>query len=437
MTTQQPILQQRYQIEQQLGKKAGRQTFLARDLTTQQLVIIKLLTFSNDFAWDDLKLFEREAETLQTLDHPAIPRYIDYFKLDPTEGKGYALVQSYVQGQSLEEHLQAGRTFTEIEIQEIATQLLKILTYLHERQPPVIHRDIKPSNIILANRSGNSVGQIYLVDFGSVQTLATKAGKTITVVGTYGYMPPEQFGGYAQPASDLYSLGATLITLATGVHPADLPQTDLKITFTDIVQLNPVLEQWLQWLTEPSLEKRLSSAKKALTTLKTGKLNVKKSKVNEALAINPYRPVATLGIFWQSLWRSTLIGGAIVTMCAATYSTAVYPVAGTTAGIFIGAMIGFPVGFINGLLIAIITRVFFFPLKNFHQYRRTISTISSISGLLITMIVFSLATSGVMFDQISYSLFWIIAPAIITGLSMGIVSKYFCQWYERNSRVKP
>ncbi|HLP92370.1 MAG TPA: serine/threonine-protein kinase [Nostocaceae cyanobacterium] len=426
----QTILQQRYQIQKQLGKKAGRQTFLARDIHTQQLVIIKLLTFSNDFAWEDLKLFEREAETLKTLDHQAIPRYIDYFQLQPSEGKGYALVQSYVNGKSLEEHLQAGRIFTELEIKEIGRELLKILTYLHERQPPVIHRDIKPSNIILANRSGNSAGKVYLVDFGSVQTLATKAGKTITVVGTYGYMPPEQFGGYAQPASDLYSLGATLITLATGIQPADLPQNDLKIAFADIVELSPGLVDWLEWLIEPSLEKRATSAKEALSTLKSGKL-----KVNEPLQISSFRPVNTLSIFWHILWRTTAVGGAIVTICAVAYSTVVIPIAGTNVGGILGAMIGFPTGFILGLLLTIITRIFYYPLKNPHTYQRNIIIISMIVGTAIPIIglknMFSALSPYGKFIEV---LFFVVAPAIITGLSMGVASKFIAKWYEERSR---
>ncbi|RUT01373.1 hypothetical protein DSM106972_069240 [Dulcicalothrix desertica PCC 7102] len=67
------ILGERYQVEQLLGKKAGRRTLLALDLQSNQPVVIKLLNFSNDFEWDDLKLFEREAETLKSLNHPAIP----------------------------------------------------------------------------------------------------------------------------------------------------------------------------------------------------------------------------------------------------------------------------------------------------------------------------------------------------------------------------
>lgn len=257
----------RYEVQQQLGKRAGRRTLLARDIITQELVVIKLLSFGNDFEWDDLKLFEREAETLKALSHPAIPRYLDYFEIDSPNLKGFALVQTYIEAKSLEEHLKAGRTFSEADIKQLAKALLEILIYLHERQPPVIHRDIKPSNILLTNRSGNSVGEVYLVDFGSVQTLAAKEGGTITVVGTYGYMPPEQFGGRAVPASDLYSLGATLIYLVTGKHPADLPQKDLRIQFEQAANLSRAFSNWLKQLTEPSLDRRVASAHEARQVL--------------------------------------------------------------------------------------------------------------------------------------------------------------------------
>jgi serine/threonine protein kinase len=256
----------RYQVKQQLGKRAGRQTLLACDLETQDLVVIKLLSFCSNFDWDDLKLFQREAETLKSLNHPLIPRYLDYFEIDSPQLKGFALVQTYIEAASLEEHLKAGRTFSEVELKELAKSLLEILIYLHGRQPPVIHRDLKPSNILLTNRSGNSIGQVYLVDFGSVQTLAASEGGTITVVGTYGYMPQEQFGGRTVPASDLYSLGATLIALVTGTHPADLPQKDFRIDF-ESANLSPAMKSWLKWMTEPALDQRLNSAQKALQVL--------------------------------------------------------------------------------------------------------------------------------------------------------------------------
>jgi len=310
------ILKERYVIQKQLSKNAGRRTLLARDLQTQDLVAIKLLIFGEDFCWKDLKLFEREAQTLQRLSHPAIPRYLDYFDVDVPTGKGFALVQSYIPAKSLEEWLKSGRTFSEAEVKQLAKALLEILDYLHSQQPPVIHRDIKPSNILLTNRSGNSVGDVYLVDFGSVQTLAARKGGTITVVGTYGYMPPEQFGGRNVPASDIYSLGATLIYLVTGRHPAELSQGNLQIQFESTVNLNPDLIAWLKWMTQPSLNRRLASAKEALEALKNPKqktdisavrqkplgsrIELKKDGENLEILIPPKR----LGLFLlPCIWR--------------------------------------------------------------------------------------------------------------------------------------
>ncbi|MEG4498827.1 serine/threonine-protein kinase [Microcoleus sp. F10-C6] len=272
------VLKERYAIQQCLGKNAGRQTLLARDLQSQELVVIKILTFSADFQWDDLKLFEREATTLQSLSHPAMPRYLDYFEFQTPKTKGLALVQSYIEAKSLAEWVESGRIFNEKEIKLIANKLLEILIYLQHQNPLVIHRDIKPSNILLADRSplkqkhsalnkGGWLGEVYLVDFGSVQTLAAREGSTVTVVGTYGYMPPEQFGGRAVPASDLYGLGATLIYLVTGVHPAELPQEDLRINFEPKIALSSDFVDWLQWMTEPDLNSRLTSADRALKAL--------------------------------------------------------------------------------------------------------------------------------------------------------------------------
>ncbi|MBW4681067.1 MAG: serine/threonine protein kinase [Microcoleus vaginatus WJT46-NPBG5] len=262
------VLGERYQIQQQLSKKPGRETFLACDLVTQELVVIKILKFGGDLEWDHLKLFEREAQILQTLSLPAIPKYLNGFDLDLPNCKGFVLVQTYIKAMSLETHLKAGRTFSEAEVKQLAEKLLKILIYLHEQKPPIIHRDIKPSNILLNNRSGNNVGNVYLVDFGSVQNLAAVEGGTFTVVGTYGYMPVEQFGGRAVPASDLYSLGATLIYLMTRVHPSDLPQKDFRIQFEQVTELSLEFSRWLRKIVEPSLDRRFSSAKLALQALK-------------------------------------------------------------------------------------------------------------------------------------------------------------------------
>ncbi len=262
------VLGDRYEVRQQLSRKAGRQTLLAFDRETGEQVVVKILKFDAEFEWEALKLFERETQILQTLQHPNIPNYLNSFELDEENSKGLALVQTYIEAPSLESHLKSGRKFSEIEIKQIAESLLETLTYLHGHNPSIIHRDIKPSNVLLTNRSGNFVGQVYLVDFGSVQTVASQNSGTFTVVGTYGYMPPEQFSGKTTPVSDLYSLGATLIYLVTGKHPADLMTDDLKLEFGLSTTLSPKLTRWLQQMVQLTPSKRFANASAALQELK-------------------------------------------------------------------------------------------------------------------------------------------------------------------------
>ncbi|MFB2923792.1 MULTISPECIES: serine/threonine protein kinase [Aerosakkonema] len=264
------ILQERYQLKQKLGKNAGRQTWLAEDLATEskEKVVVKLLAFGGEVQWDDLKLFEREAQVLKQLDHPRIPKYRDYFHIDDRT-LWFGLVQEYIPGASLKELLSQGRKFTKKEIHKITVSVLNILFYLHDKNPPVLHRDIKPSNLIWGEDE-----HIYLVDFGAVQDRAATEGATFTVVGTYGYAPMEQFGGRAVPASDLYALGATLIHLLTGIPPADLPQKNLQIQFADKVNLSPHLASWLTKMTEPALERRFSNVREALENLKQINLKI-------------------------------------------------------------------------------------------------------------------------------------------------------------------
>lgn len=252
----------RYQLQQRLGQRRGRQTFLALDHHTQQSVVIKLLLFGSDFDWADLKLFEREGQILQTLHHPAIPSYLDFFEIHLKAGRGMALVQTYIPAPSLQTLLDQGHTFTEAQILDIARSLLHILIYLHSLNPPVIHRDLKPSNILY-----DAHHTTYLVDFGSVQAAARREEGSFTIVGTYGYMPLEQFGGQTVPASDLYSLGATLIALATRRHPAELPQKGSRILFEKVTTFSPSSTHWIQSLTAPMLEDRPPSAQMALDQL--------------------------------------------------------------------------------------------------------------------------------------------------------------------------
>jgi serine/threonine protein kinase len=259
-------LHQHYQLQKPLGRTAaGHQTWLALDLQSNESVTLKLLAFSPQISWEELKLFEREARVLQALNHPRIPRYRDYFDIDKNTGGGvpwFALVQDYIPGSSLQELLDNGKRFSEKEVRAIAIEILEILIYLHELSPPVLHRDIKPSNLIMGEDR-----HIYLVDFGAVQAQAAVTGVTFTIVGTSGYAPLEQFWGRAVPASDLYALGATLIHLLTGITPVDLPIKDSRLQFRNKISLQSNLLAWIEKATEITVEKRFNSAAEALYAL--------------------------------------------------------------------------------------------------------------------------------------------------------------------------
>ncbi|NER51420.1 MAG: protein kinase [Symploca sp. SIO1A3] len=266
------VIAKRYRIISTLGQGGNGITYKAQDLTSSQQVALKALSLRHLGNWKQLELFEREAKILASLNHPAIPRYLDYFYVDTSENRSFYIAQQLVEGKSLDELVKIGWRTDESGVRGIASQILQILVYLHDVKPPVIHRDIKPQNLIWGKD-----GKIFLVDFGAVQdTYRSTLAKGSTVVGTYGYMAPEQFRGQAVPATDLYALGATLLFLMTHRCPSDLPQERLKINFRSRLQVSESFAEWLEKMLEPDVEYRFASAKKALDVLQ-GRIVVAKS----------------------------------------------------------------------------------------------------------------------------------------------------------------
>lgn len=258
-------LSDRYEILQPIGQPFGCHQVLAKDLQQQRSVVIKSLALAANTPAEDICCFEREIQLLKLLDHPTIPRYIDSFELETPQGKGMVLVQAHQDSCSLAlPKADAGLpTYSESELKEIAKQLLQGLVYLHGKG--LVHRDIKPINIAMV-RHGEALGQLSWLNFGTVQYV--QAQRKDALVGTYGYMPPEQIGGQATFASDLYSLGATLIYLAVGRHLGDLPRHGSKVQFDcPTSQLSASFQQWLNWLIEPYVGDRPASAKQALAAL--------------------------------------------------------------------------------------------------------------------------------------------------------------------------
>ena len=258
------IIGARYSILYILGQGGIGITYAAEDLKTGEKVALKAVSLRRTDDLKVLELFEREARILAQVQHLAIPRYIDYFEVGKRRDRVFYLAQQLAEGQSLARLIENGWHPSATEVRWMANQILDILVYLQQLVPPVIHRDIKPQNIIRRDD-----GQLFLVDFGAVQDVyhQTITGGS-TVVGTYGYMAPEQFRGKAVLATDLYGLGATIIYLLTSKSPTDLPQRKLKIDFRSHVRINKQFADWLERMIEPVAEDRFSTAKEALAVLR-------------------------------------------------------------------------------------------------------------------------------------------------------------------------
>lgn len=254
------ILNQRYAIAEALGKGGLARTFAATRLEDQLPVVVKELRFAQLDSWKPYDLFQREVRVLNQLQHPAIPRCLEAFELSDGTDTCYYLVLEKVPGQSLQQKIDQGWRPGENEVRELALQILEVLAYLHQLAPPVVHRDLKPSNLMLDK------DRLYLIDFGAVQDVLRPEGGS-TVVGTFGYMAPEQLTGRTLPASDLYALGATLVSILSGRSPGELPQHELKLDFKDYVSVSPDFQAWLDKILEPVWEKRYQSAAEAQQAL--------------------------------------------------------------------------------------------------------------------------------------------------------------------------
>ncbi|MBO1052490.1 MAG: protein kinase [Dolichospermum sp. DET73] len=283
------IIAHQYRILDTLGQGGSGTTYLAEELESTKQVALKALSLHRMTDWKMMELFEREAKILSELNHPGIPQYLGYFQVETPEDRYFYIAQQLAEGKTLAGLVESGWRTSEDEVRRIAIQILEILVYLHSLKPPVVHRDIKPHNII---RGDN--GQVFLVDFGAVQhTYYTTFMRGSTVVGTYGYMAPEQFRSQAVPATDLYALGATLLFLLTHRSPADLESDGLKINFRPHVQISEEFADWLEKMLEPDTEDRFSSAQNALEVLQgKGKLTVKS---NDSISLQ-WKKIIGVGI---------------------------------------------------------------------------------------------------------------------------------------------
>ena len=209
-------LHERYRVLDLIGQGGFGKTFLAieESHSVQSPCVIKQLFLTDqniDLQQKAVEQFYQEALQLCELgSHSQIPQLLDFFEQD-----GYLyLVQEWIDGQNLEQELSKSSPFNEAEIQQLLSELLPVLQFIHDHQ--VIHRDIKPANIIRRRFDQ----RLVLVDFGAAKCLtAIELMHTGTMIGSAEYTAPEQLKGKAVFSSDLYSLGVTCLHLLTQQSP--------------------------------------------------------------------------------------------------------------------------------------------------------------------------------------------------------------------------
>jgi serine/threonine protein kinase len=222
MLTSGTLLQDRYRIVRHIGGGGMGLVYLAEDvrLPGRQCAIKETSPAQlppQDQTWA-ANAFRQEAQMLATLNHPGLTAVTDFF----SEGGNLYLVMEYVPGQTLEQiladapngRLPSGQALN------IVRQLCDVLTYLHQRNPPVIFRDLKPSNVMLTPE-----GQVKLIDFGIARFFKPAQSQDTVTLGTPGYAAPEQWGtgGQSDARSDVYGLGVLLLHLVTGYDPIPNP----------------------------------------------------------------------------------------------------------------------------------------------------------------------------------------------------------------------
>tara|TARA_B100000609_G_scaffold199124_1_gene200769 strand:+ start:2368 stop:4209 length:1842 start_codon:yes stop_codon:yes gene_type:complete len=252
------ILNQRFKLDRYIGRGSRGECWQVLDTNTQKKCLAKLYHI-NQGNWNRYDLLEREATLLGQLDHPMIPKFHALFVTEQNDA--LCLVREWIPGTNLEQYIEEKR-LSEVDVRLIARKLLKVLHYIHGLSPAVLHRDIKPSNIILTPDDS-----ISLLDFGSVRD-SINAEEGLSVMGTYGYTPPEQFLGRPVKASDLYALGATLVFLLSRHHPVHLPFERNRIQFESYINVQPRFLRILQKLLAPNVEDRFHDAGQVLQALK-------------------------------------------------------------------------------------------------------------------------------------------------------------------------
>jgi Protein kinase domain len=248
------VLAERYRVDSLLGRGGMGQVFRATDLRTGQALALKVLRPVEGDDAERVRRFQREIQILTRIRHPAVLQIRDWGE----SPAGLFFVTELVDGEDLKMAIRRRAPFPPHEAVALGATLAEALAAAHAQG--VVHRDVKPNNVMIGGD-----GSVRLLDFG----LARGAGidiatltRTGTILGTPGYMSPEQFDAHGvDERSDVYSLGVVLFEVLTGRLPFR-GQTPIAVAFAHKTEpppllrsLRPSVPAWLERVVLRCLEK--------------------------------------------------------------------------------------------------------------------------------------------------------------------------------------
>ena len=234
----------KYKLLALIGSGGMTEVYLALDTRLNKPWAVKI--FRNGLNKDsDLvkNMLLNEANMIKSLNHPAIPRLVDVINTY----EYLAVVMDYVEGETLENIVKEFGAQPVEQVLDWAKQLCDVLGYLHSQNPPIFYLDMKPANVILQPN-----GNIKIIDFG-IMRLNNQPNlmKNTCNLGTLGYVAPDNLAGsgYADPRSDIYSLGVTIHRLLTAYDPTKPPHQ-----IPPIRSIKPDLPKGLEYIIDKCVQ---------------------------------------------------------------------------------------------------------------------------------------------------------------------------------------
>lgn len=224
------LIKNRWRIVSAIGRGASAIVYYAKDEQLHRCAAIKVY---NDIIKNKYQFLVRnEAYILSSLKHSGIPQIYDIIENDSS----LLIIMEFIPGQTIDELIQQYSPFTEKFAIKISKQLISILRYIHSNN--IVYGDLKPSNIMITNTN-----RAVLIDFGASMILSPQKKQTAICIGTKGYDSPEQFDKIGQQdfLKDIYSFGATLYYMLTGVSPT-------KNHSLSVQEINPNLSDALEFI---------------------------------------------------------------------------------------------------------------------------------------------------------------------------------------------